>query len=234
MPTLLAAKIQNGAAIPNAGDDDAAKRRPDRAAEIEADAIGGGRAVEILARHQQRHDRPPRRATSARRRRPKEKSSPAAGRGGDEIERDQRRESRRNDEDRDFDDDEQAPGSMTSASAPAGKVNRNNGRLTATWTSDTASGLALRLVISQPDAVSNIAVPTFENDARRPDHGESHMPNAPHCEGARAAAGGFASTLKPVSLAGGPGPAILTQSLASVSFLDRSFRGRSSIKQIQS
>jgi hypothetical protein len=41
-------------------------------------------------------------------------------------------------------------------------VNRNSGRLTVTWTRDTIIGLALRLVISQPDAVSNMAVPTFD------------------------------------------------------------------------
>src|SRR5271165_3881007 len=52
--------------------------------------------------------------------------------------------------------------SMTSAKAPAGRVNRNSGRLTATWTRDTMIGLASRLVISQPDAVSNMAVPTFD------------------------------------------------------------------------
>ena len=51
---------------------------------------------------------------------------------------------------------------MTSARAPAGRVNRNRGKLTATWTKDTVIGLASRLVISQPDAVSNIAVPTFD------------------------------------------------------------------------
>jgi hypothetical protein len=51
---------------------------------------------------------------------------------------------------------------MTSAKAPEGRVNRNNGRLTATCTRDTVIGLASRLVINQPDAVSNIAVPRFE------------------------------------------------------------------------
>ena len=52
--------------------------------------------------------------------------------------------------------------SMTSANAPAGKVNKNSGRLIATWTKDTVIGSALRPVVSQPDAVSNIAVPTFD------------------------------------------------------------------------
>src|SRR5271166_3206450 len=52
--------------------------------------------------------------------------------------------------------------SITSARAPAGRVNRNKGKLTATWTRDTVTGLASRLVISQPDAVSNIAVPMFD------------------------------------------------------------------------
>ena len=40
--------------------------------------------------------------------------------------------------------------SMTSARAPAGRVSRNKGRLTATWTRDTVIGLASRLVINQP------------------------------------------------------------------------------------
>jgi hypothetical protein len=52
--------------------------------------------------------------------------------------------------------------SRTSASAPAGKVKRNNGRLTATCTSETVIGLGSMVVINQPDAVSNLAVPTFE------------------------------------------------------------------------
>ena len=52
--------------------------------------------------------------------------------------------------------------SRTSASAPAGKVKRNNGRLTATWTSETVIGLGSMLVINQPEAVSNIAVPMFD------------------------------------------------------------------------
>src|SRR5580692_5363828 len=52
--------------------------------------------------------------------------------------------------------------SRTSASAPAGKVKRNKGRLTATCTRDTIIGLGSMLVINQPEAVSNIAVPTFD------------------------------------------------------------------------
>src|SRR5579862_3126641 len=45
-----------------------------------------------------------------------------------------------------------------SASAPASSVNRNIGRLVATWTMDTAAGSALRLVISHAEAVSAIAM----------------------------------------------------------------------------
>src|SRR5579863_6179064 len=52
--------------------------------------------------------------------------------------------------------------SMTSASAPAGSVKRKSGRLTATCTSETASGLALSEVIIQPEAVSKTAVPRLE------------------------------------------------------------------------
>ena len=49
--------------------------------------------------------------------------------------------------------------SMMSASAPAGSMNRNIGKLVATCTNETENGSALRLVISQPDAVSFIAIP---------------------------------------------------------------------------
>jgi hypothetical protein len=52
--------------------------------------------------------------------------------------------------------------SRTSASAPAGKVKRNKGGLTATCTRETINGFGSMLVINQPDAVSNIAVPTSE------------------------------------------------------------------------
>src|ERR1700677_387501 len=53
-------------------------------------------------------------------------------------------------------------GSTMSVSAPAGNVNRNNGRLVATWTSETTLGSALRFAMNQPDAVSKNAMPTFE------------------------------------------------------------------------
>src|SRR5580658_6629355 len=50
-------------------------------------------------------------------------------------------------------------GSTISAIAPAGTVNRNIGSVTAAWTSDTSNGSTLSVVISQPDAVSYIAMP---------------------------------------------------------------------------
>src|ERR1700722_10370059 len=74
--------------------------------------------------------------------------------------------------------------SMTSAKAPEGRVNRNNGRLTATCTRDTVMGLASRLVINQPDAVSNIAVPTFETKLAVHITVNARCPNGPHREGA--------------------------------------------------
>src|ERR1700729_149697 len=77
--------------------------------------------------------------------------------------------------------------SMTSASAPAGSVNRNKGRLTATCTSDTVIGLALRLVINQPEAVSNIAVPTFETVLAVHITVNARWLNGPHREGVGAA-----------------------------------------------
>ena len=92
--------------------------------------------------------------------------------------------------------------SMTSARAPAGIVNRNRGKLTATWTSDTARGSALRLVISQPDAVSNIAVPTFEMTLAVQITVNAKWPKAPHRDADNsvgAAAGVRSSVLTPVS-----------------------------------
>ena len=74
--------------------------------------------------------------------------------------------------------------SMTSAKAPEGRVNRNNGRLTATCTRDTVIGLASRLVINQPDAVSNIAVPTFETKLAVHITVKARWLNGPHREGA--------------------------------------------------
>ena len=49
-----------------------------------------------------------------------------------------------------------------SASAPAGRVHRNIGRLLATCTSETALGSGFRLVISQAEAVSEMANPVSE------------------------------------------------------------------------
>ena len=74
--------------------------------------------------------------------------------------------------------------SMTSAKAPDGRVNRNSGRLTATWTKDTIIGLASRLVISQPDAVSNMAVPTFDKTLAVHMTVNATEPKAPQREGA--------------------------------------------------
>ena len=55
----------------------------------------------------------------------------------------------------------QIPTAM-SASAPAGKANKNMGNVVATWTIDTMNGSGLRLVISQPDAALYIQLPTLE------------------------------------------------------------------------
>ena len=97
--------------------------------------------------------------------------------------------------------------SMTSAKAPDGRVNRNSGRLTVTWTRDTIIGLASRLVISQPDAVSNMAVPTFDKTLAVHMTVNATEPKAPQREGAGcvAIAEGFWSALKLVySLAPSP------------------------------
>jgi hypothetical protein len=90
---------------------------------------------------------------------------------------------------------------MTSASAPAGKVNKNNGRLTATWTMETTIGSALRLVINQPEPVSNIAVPTLETIVAVQITVKATWLNAPQREGADSAdaTAPFESMLKPNS-----------------------------------
>src|ERR1700727_2316784 len=77
--------------------------------------------------------------------------------------------------------------SVTSAKGPEGSVKRNNVRLTATCTRDTVIGLASRLVINQPDAVSNIAVPTFETKLAVHITVKARCPNGPHREGAGSA-----------------------------------------------
>src|SRR5436305_799127 len=46
-----------------------------------------------------------------------------------------------------------------STTAPAGSVNRHIGRNTATWVSDNMRGSGFRLVISQIEAVSDMAMP---------------------------------------------------------------------------
>ena len=53
-------------------------------------------------------------------------------------------------------------GSTKSARAPAGRVNRNIGRLLAASTIETARGSAFRFVISHAEAVSEIATPVSE------------------------------------------------------------------------
>jgi hypothetical protein len=73
--------------------------------------------------------------------------------------------------------------SRTSASAPAGNVKRNNGRLTATWTRETIIGLGSMLVINQPDAVSNIAVPMLETTLTLQMTTKARWLNAPHGDG---------------------------------------------------
>src|SRR6202020_522080 len=91
--------------------------------------------------------------------------------------------------------------SVTSAKGPEGSVKRNNVRLTATCTRDTVIGLASRLVINQPDAVSNIAVPTFETRLAVRITVKARWMNGPQREGAGVvgAAAVVGSALKQIS-----------------------------------
>ena len=49
-----------------------------------------------------------------------------------------------------------------SANAPAGRLNRNMGKVVATWTRATSKGFGLRLVISQPAAALCIQLPILD------------------------------------------------------------------------
>src|SRR5271163_2818848 len=73
-------------------------------------------------------------------------------------------------------------GSTMSASAPAGNVNRNIGRLLATCTIDTARGAALRFVINHAEAVSDIAMPVKANVLATHIAAKAGWPNAPKRE----------------------------------------------------
>src|SRR5277367_3308244 len=73
-------------------------------------------------------------------------------------------------------------GSTMSASAPAGNVNRNIGRLLATCTIDTARGAALRFVINHAEAVSDIAMPVKANVLATHITAKAGWPNAPKRE----------------------------------------------------
>src|SRR5271166_107120 len=77
-------------------------------------------------------------------------------------------------------------GSTTSASAPAGIVSRNIGAMVATWTADTISGFGLRLVISQAEAVSNIATPTADRELAIRMTVKARWPNTPQRDGREA------------------------------------------------
>src|SRR5208283_4073523 len=81
-------------------------------------------------------------------------------------------------------------GSTTSASAPAGIVSRNIGAMVATWTADTISGFGLRLVISQAEAVSNIAAPTADTELAISMTVKARWPNTPQRDGREAGESG--------------------------------------------
>ena len=51
---------------------------------------------------------------------------------------------------------------MISANAPAGRANRNMGKVVAAWTRATAKGFRRRLVISQPAAALCIQLPILD------------------------------------------------------------------------
>ena len=69
-----------------------------------------------------------------------------------------------------------------SLSAPAGTVSRNIGSVVAICTADTTIGSGLRLVISQADAVSNIATPILATALAATMTAKARLPNTPQRE----------------------------------------------------
>jgi hypothetical protein len=122
-------------------------------------------------------------------------------RGRGQVQGDQTGENHGHREDRDFDRNKQAPGIGDVGQGSRGQRERNNVRLTATCTRDTVIGLASRLVINQPDAVSNIAVPTFETRLGVRITVKARWMNGPQREGAGVvgAAAVVGSALKQIS-----------------------------------
>ena len=122
-------------------------------------------------------------------------------RGRGQVQGDQTGENHGHREDRDFDRNKQAPGIGDVGQGSRGQRERNNVRLTATCTRDTVIGLASRLVINQPDAVSNIAVPTFETRLAVRITVKARWMNGPQREGAGVvgAAAVVGSALKQIS-----------------------------------
>src|SRR5580700_1319535 len=185
MPTLLAAKAQKGMAIPNAAITNPPSAGPAARPILNATPLAAvalsrsclGTSIGIVAPHAGEVRAPPTPSRNVvasksegvarfRETRPAKTTETARIATSTAINR--RRES------------------MTSAKAPEGRVNRNNGRLTATCTRDTVIGLASRLVINQPEAVSNIAVPTFETRLAVHITVNARWLNGPHREGAGA------------------------------------------------
>ena len=104
-------------------------------------------------------------------------------------------------------------GSTTSASAPAGIVRRKSGAMVATCTADTISGFGLRLVISQLEAVSNIATPTAEIELAIRMTVKARWANTPQGEGGEAEGSGVETACEVT--APWPGSAALTSCAGS-------------------
>ena len=73
-------------------------------------------------------------------------------------------------------------GSTMSTSTPAGRVKMNIGRKAATCTSDTARGSALRLVISQAEAASDMAMPVRPSIVAAQMRVNGRLSNTAHAE----------------------------------------------------
>ena len=158
---MLRDKTPEGKVDTDCGDGEAAERRTDRPADVEAGVVDGDRAVEVVLGHQHRRDEQPC-GRSERAGHPQGESRREKGDGRRQT---QGNDSRKRDGDRaarDLRAKQQAACVDDVRQGPAGKVSRNIGNEVAIWTADTIIGLGLRLVINQLVEVSNMAMPTFD------------------------------------------------------------------------
>ena len=151
-----------------------AERRPGGAPDIEGDAIGGGRAVEILLGHKHRYRRPPGgRSEGAADAKQERRRQQERGRG--EFQGDQTGENHGDREDRDFDRNQKAPGIDDVGQGSRGKGEQEQRQADG----DLHKGHCDRIGVEAGDQPAGRGVehrgPDVRDEARGPYDGERQM-----------------------------------------------------------